>query len=98
MTLVVRDEADVIDDQIRFHLEHGVDLVLATDHGSVDGTTEILRRYEREGSLKLTRRTDEAFAQSEWVTQMARQAATEFGADWVINSDADEFWMVRTER
>ncbi len=98
MTLVARDEADIVGDQIRYHLDAGVDFVVATDHRSTDGTTEILRDYEREGRLHLIRRGGEAFTQSEWVTEMARLAATEFGADWVINSDADEFWWPREGR
>ena len=49
LAMVVRDEADILDAQLAFHLNAGVDLVLATDHRSVDGTTEILDRYAREG-------------------------------------------------
>ncbi len=95
MTLIARDEEDVVGEQIRYHLEQGIDFVLATDHRSVDGTTEILRGYERDGHLRLIREEGEGFRQSEWVTRMARLAATEHGADWVINSDADEFWWPR---
>jgi hypothetical protein len=97
MTLTVRDEADVLDAQIRYHLESGVDFVIATDHRSTDGTTDILRRYEREGHAFLIRNESDGFFQSTWVTRMARLAATDFAADWVINSDADEFWWPRRE-
>ena len=94
MTLLVRDEADIIDEQISFHLAAGVDFIVASDNGSTDGTTEILESYARGGHLHRIDLPD-PFSQIEVVTQMARLAATRFGADWVINSDADEFWWPR---
>src|SRR5580765_6385345 len=95
MTLLARDEADVIESWLTFHLNAGADFVVATDNRSVDGTTDVLERYEREGHVHLIREPGEDLRQNEWVTRMARLAATEFGADWVINSDADEFWWPR---
>ena len=94
MTLVVRDEADIVDTQIRYHLNAGVDFVIASDHESRDGTTEILESYVRSGDLRRIPVTGEMH-DGPWRTHMARLAATEYGADWVINTDADEFWMPR---
>jgi len=95
MTLLVRDEADIVDSMLAFHLNAGVDFVIATDHASRDGTSEILERYVREGYAHVLRAEGDELRQPTWVTRMARLAATDFGADWVINSDADEFWWPR---
>jgi Glycosyl transferase family 2 len=94
MTLVVRDEEDVIEPNLRYHLAQGVDFFVATDNGSTDGTVGVLDRYARAGLLHLIEERSDDYheLQAEWITRMARLAATDFAADWVINNDADEFW------
>jgi glycosyl transferase family 2 len=95
MTLLVRDEEDVLREHLEYHLNAGVDHVVAIDHRSQDGSTEILESYVRQGVLTLTREDGTFSQQGEWQTRMSRLAAVEHGADWVIPSDADEFWIAR---
>ena len=92
-TLVVSDDADAADAQIAFQLNAGVDFVIAIVPEADAAGAAILERYERGGYLRLLR--GEADADSR--TRLARLAAMEYGADWVINSDADEFWWPRGE-
>jgi len=95
MTVMVRDEADVISAMLDHHLRQGVDIIIVTDNGSVDGTAEILEGYAHAGSIDLRHDPVHRKQQGETVTRMARDAYTQYGADWVINADADEFWMPR---
>ena len=94
MTLKVRDEADIIEDNLRFHRAMGVDFFVVTDNGSVDGTSEILDRYVSAGLAHVIQEPTSGLRSNEmdWTTRMARLAASEYGADWVFNNDADEFW------
>jgi Glycosyl transferase family 2 len=94
MTFVVRDEADVLEVNLRVHRALGVDAFAVLDNGSTDGTAEILERWSEAGLAHVTTDpdadTDEVFR--EWQTRLAKQAAEELAADWVINNDGDEFW------
>jgi len=92
MTLLVRNEEDIIRDNINFHLSQGVDFIIAMDNNSEDKTTQILKEFASRGVLHYIYQPSDNYDQKGWVTSMARLAYNRFGADWVINNDADEFW------
>jgi hypothetical protein len=92
MTLMVCNEADVIEDNLRFHRAQGVDFFIVLDNGSTDGTLKILEPYERAGILSVVSMPGPLLkVLRDGTTQLGRMAH-EMGADWVIHNDADEFW------
>lgn len=94
MAMKVRDEADIIELNLRFHAAAGIDEFIVTDNGSTDGTLEVLERWRDDGRLRLiSEPAAEDFKEKGhwWVTRMGRMGA-ELGADWVLHADADELW------
>jgi Glycosyl transferase family 2 len=87
---MLRNEADIVEAFVRHNLTV-LDGLLVVDHGSIDGTSEILAALVREG-LPLSVERDERGPQfqSEIITQQVR-ASFARGADFVFALDADEF-------
>lgn len=46
MTLLVKDEADMLEENLLFHHSMGVDGFIVTDNNSTDRTPEIIRKYK----------------------------------------------------
>jgi len=96
MTLLVRNEEDIIRYNIDFHLRKGVDFIVATDNGSTDSTRDILREYQEKGILYLIDEKSHNKNQSGWNNRMAKLACDQFHADIIFHCDADEFWYPRS--
>lgn len=92
MILLVRDEVDIVAANIRFHLLHGVDHVIVTDNGSVDGTRDLLSDIARAFPVTIIDEPGSDHSQWRWVSRMAVMARDGMGADWILPNDADEFW------
>jgi hypothetical protein len=85
VTTVVDAAAELLDRHVAFHLAVGADVVLVT--GAPEAS--LVAAWEAGGRV---RRVDGASH-----TELARIAVSEYGADWVIPSAADEFWWPRGE-
>lgn len=93
MTLLVRNEEDIIEDNILYHSSIGVDKFFIMDNLSTDDTRQIIERLSSRISISYFYQPNDEYRQSEWVTSLARQAASDPECfDWVIHNDADEFW------
>ncbi len=93
MNLLIKNEADIIEDNIRFHARQGVDCFVVMDNGSDDGTRDIVSALQQEFDIHLIDRPQLDYQQSNWKTEMAKISRSRLGADWSIANDADEFWV-----
>ncbi len=92
MTILVKNEADIIEANIRTHASLGVDAFVIMDNGSNDGTREILSKLQNEFEITIV---DEKgyYQQKKFMTKLAFLAKKIYKPDWIINNDADEFWI-----
>lgn len=93
MTLLVKDEEDILEANLLFHKAMGVDCFIVTDNNSTDHTPNIIQKYQQKGWIVEAieeKATD--YAQKKWVDRMIMKAKEDYKADWIINADADELW------
>lgn len=93
MTLLVKNEEEMLERNLQFHKAMGVDGFIITDNNSTDRTLEIIRKYRQMGWIKeIIEERATNYEQKDWVDRMIWKAKTIYKADWVINADADELW------
>lgn len=93
--MVVRNEADLLGVNLRYHAAQGINAFRVVDNGSSDRTPQLLREMARELNVLWTR-DDGPFHQADMMTTIAREASRA-GADWIVPIDADEFWSAGSE-
>ncbi|NPA88536.1 MAG: glycosyltransferase family 2 protein, partial [Epsilonproteobacteria bacterium] len=92
MVILVKNEEDIIEKNIRFHSKLGVDNFVVMDNNSEDSTRDILKELSKEIEITII---DEKgpYAQSKFMTRLNKIAKKKYNPDWIINNDADEFWI-----
>ncbi|MDD6498716.1 MAG: glycosyltransferase family 2 protein [Bacteroidales bacterium] len=94
MTLLVKNEEEMLAKHLEFHHAMGVDQFVITDNNSTDRTPEIIAAYKAKGWVaEVINEPSTDYSQKAWVDRMIETARTKCGADWIINADADEFWL-----
>jgi hypothetical protein len=90
----VRNAADVVEAFVRHNLTL-LDGIAIVDHGSFDGTSDILAALVREGlPIFVARDETPAFDQRAIMNRLVRHLFNTSDADWIFPIDSDEFLKV----
>ena len=93
--LNVLDEVEFIETCIQHLRSIGVDLIVLTDIGSIDGTADRLEKFAGDPDIRIIRIDRE---EDPWgfPARMYQKTIAEFEVDRVLFLDADEFWIPKS--
>lgn len=89
---MVRDEEDIIDWTLDHLLNQGIDHIIVADNLSIDETPWKLATLANTGRVTVIQDDEPGYYQDEKMTRLAHMAAQDFGAEWILPFDADEYW------
>jgi hypothetical protein len=93
--LNVLDEIEFVEICVQHLRAIGVDLIVLTDLGSIDGTAARLEKFESDPDICMIRigRDTDAWG---FPSRMYERTITQFAVDRVLFLDADEFWLPKS--
>ncbi len=89
--MVVRDEAEILRENLLYHLALGFDEIYVLDHCSTDGTKDLLRDFADHPRVRIFVEQRPIFDHEGYVNFLLEHALAGVGADWIFTLDADEF-------
>lgn len=91
--MVVRNERELLQDNIMYHLQHGFDAIAVLDHCSDDGSRKLLKQIARDRRVVVLHDDCAVFDHARLANAALRELLDRFDVRWVMPLDADEFFV-----
>jgi hypothetical protein len=91
--LGILDEVELLSLSVQHLRRIGVDVIIAVDNGSRDGSADLLAEYRDDDTFWVLENDPEVALDVRVWAPREIEFARRVGADWVIFLDADEFWI-----